>query len=70
MLNVELNGIVAEDCIRIAPRISVSSEAIDFTKQPLVDGPIISALGMVTAIGIATILLTEQLVKAARHGHQ
>lgn len=48
---------------RIAPSISVPSKAIDFTPQPPVEGPIISVQGMVTAIGIAAILLIEWFAK-------
>ena len=67
MLNAELNGVVAEDGVRIAPTISVSSKAADFTQQPLIEGPIISPQGIITAIGVATILLVEWFVRRQRY---
>ena len=50
MLSIEISGVITKDGIRIAPTISISSEAADFAQKLLVKGPIISAQGMITAI--------------------
>lgn len=70
MVSMELNGVVASGGIKIAPSISVYSKAVDFTQQPLLEGPVVSPQGMVTAIGALAVLLTEWLAKTARSEYQ
>ena len=69
MLSIELNSVVIEDGVRIASAISISSKATDFTQKLLIEAPIISAQGMIIAIGVATILLVEWLAKRWRYKH-
>ena len=63
MLNIRLSSIVSQNNIAIASQISVYSEIIDFIPQPLTGGPLISATGVIVAIGTVTMILIEYISK-------
>ena len=67
VLDIELSCIVTRDNIRIAPSIIASSENANFTRQPVVDDPIVSSVGLVTVAGIIAVLLAEHLMKVMKH---
>jgi len=66
MLQTEVNGIAATNGISITPQLNIVVEQADFTPRPAIEGPIISPIGLIVAIGVVAVLLTEHLAKTAR----
>ena len=65
--NIELRNIIAKNVIKIVLSIIVSSGNANFTRQPVVNGPIVSSVGLVTATGTIVVLLAEHLMKVMKH---
>lgn len=70
MMKIVLNGVVAGDGVKVEPSISITSRAIDFTQQPVVEGPLVSSLGVVISVGVVAILLTERLTRLLENKHR
>ena len=66
VLETGIDGIVATNSIDITPQINIVVKQADFTPRPAIEGPIVSPIGLIIAIGVVAVLLTEHLVKTMR----
>ena len=66
VLETGINGIVATNGIDITPQINIVVEQADFTPRPAIEGPIIPPTGLIVAIGVIAVLLTEHLAKTMK----
>lgn len=61
MIDIQISGVIAEGGIGILANITATTEPINFTQQPYIEGPIISTTGIIAAIAVAAILAIEHL---------
>ncbi len=61
MINLGVIGAITDSTITITPTITVTAEPTNFTQQPILEGPIITPLGAITTIAVATIILVEYI---------
>jgi len=61
MINLELTGTITGQRITLTPIITVTMEQVDFTPKPVLEGPIITPLGAITALATTIIVLTEYI---------
>ncbi len=66
MLQAGIDGIITTNSIDITPQINIVVEHADLTQRPAIEGPIISPTGLIIAIGVVAVLLTEYLAKSMR----
>ena len=66
MLQAGIDGIIATNSIDITPQINIVVEQANFTPRPTIEGPIISPIGLIIAVGVIVVLLTEYLAKTMR----
>ncbi|MHC1637262.1 MAG: metal-dependent hydrolase [Candidatus Nezhaarchaeales archaeon] len=61
MIDIQISGTITEGGIGIFANITATTEPINFTQQPYIEGPIISTTGIITATAVAAILAIEHL---------
>jgi len=66
MLEVGIDGIITTNSIDITPQVNIVVEQAGFTPRPAIEGPIISPIGLIVAIGVIAVLLAEHLAKPVR----
>ena len=66
MLEIGINGTITSNSIGVSPQIELIAVDPDFTPRPAIEGPIVSPIGLITAVGVAVVLLAEYLAKTVR----
>ena len=70
MVEVGLDGVVSASGIDLIPRVTVISEAADFSPQLAIEGPLVSTIGIMIASGVAAMALAERLAERRASAHR
>jgi len=62
-LTIRLDGMLSDSGIRLIPNIVVNTRVSDFTRRAVLEGPLITDVGVVIAIATVVALTTEYLIK-------
>ena len=63
---LKLNGSIQVDSITLKPQVEITTREVDFTQQYIVEGPIASEIGVITAIAVAVTLILDHTTKPCR----
>lgn len=63
MLKVGVDGSISVGGVAINPNVALDVRPADFRQRPWVEGPIISELGVVSAIAVIATLITEYMLR-------
>jgi len=66
MLEIRVNGTVTIDGIGIVPQVELITECVDFTPRAVIEGPMISSIGLNIAVGVVAVILLEHIAKSVR----
>jgi len=59
-IKVEVNGLSTTTGITITPRITLETVKPDFTRQPVIEGPVVSETGIILAVVTLLTLILDQ----------
>ena len=62
-LTIKLDGMLSDSGIRLTPNIVVNTEVSDFTRRTVLEGPLITDVGVVITIATVLTLTTEYFIK-------
>jgi len=62
MVILDVNGLLSADMLKIITNLTITIEPTDFTPRTAIEGPIITATGVVLVLTTATISITERVV--------
>jgi len=65
-LTIKLDGMLSDSGIKLIPNVVVSTEASDFTRRSVLEGPLITDTGIIVTIATLLTLTTEYIIRRLR----
>jgi len=66
MVSIAVDGAVTVSGVSVVPSISVVGSVADFTPRHAVEGPILTSVGVITAIAVAAVLAVEHIAASRK----
>ncbi len=63
MVSIGVNGSISGGMVSLEPGAMLLSEPVDFTPRQAVEGPVVSGVGVIVALGIGVAVLAEKLAQ-------
>jgi len=68
MVSIGVNGSIAGGMVSLEPEAMLLSEPVDFTPTQVVEGPVVSGVGVIVATSIGVAVLAEKLSRVKPRG--
>ena len=59
MFRIEIDGVITNHSVNIEPQIELITKNADFTPKPVLEGPLITPVGIIVAVGTIAIIIIE-----------